>query len=189
MGARGWVGVLWRCACELYAGPLLTLTRTECCAGLDPGAWLYAPRLTHTLIHAVQDLTLVPGYDGCLLRLAADLGDRLAPAFETGTGIPLSWINLRKVIQPPGILVTGLGSIAAAVLLRDRGVGGMPDAVGLGVRGGGGAGGGQGGPANRLAGWLAVSISAAARPQRQPLGPRGACCPRVPTLRPFFPPL
>ena len=39
----------------------------------------------------------VPGYNGVLLRLATDLGNRLLPAFDTRSGIPLSWINLRKV--------------------------------------------------------------------------------------------
>ena len=37
------------------------------------------------------------GYDGGLLRAAADLGDRLMPAFDTPTRIPLSWVNLRRV--------------------------------------------------------------------------------------------
>lgn len=45
----------------------------------------------------LQDPTLVPGYDGSLLRLAVDLTDRLLPAFDTPTGVPLSWVNLRKV--------------------------------------------------------------------------------------------
>ena len=44
-----------------------------------------------------QDPTLLPGYDGALLRLAVDLTDRLLPAFDTPTGVPLSWVNLRKV--------------------------------------------------------------------------------------------
>lgn len=35
-------------------------------------------------------------YDGSLLRLAQDLGDRLLPAFDTPSGIPLSWVNLAK---------------------------------------------------------------------------------------------
>ena len=39
----------------------------------------------------------VPGYDGALLRLATDLGNRLLPAFDTKSGIPLSWVHLRKV--------------------------------------------------------------------------------------------
>ena len=43
----------------------------------------------------------MPGYDGSLLRFAVDLGDRLVPAFETPYGIPLSWINLDKVVALP----------------------------------------------------------------------------------------
>ena len=39
----------------------------------------------------------MPGYDGSLLRLAVDLTDRFMPAFETPTGVPLSWVNLRHV--------------------------------------------------------------------------------------------
>ena len=39
---------------------------------------------------------LVPGYSGGLLRLAQDLGSRLLPAFDTPTGVPLSWVNLKK---------------------------------------------------------------------------------------------
>jgi mannosidase alpha-like ER degradation enhancer 2 len=34
-------------------------------------------------------------YDGGLLRLAVDLGDRLLPAFKTNTGIPYGTVNLR----------------------------------------------------------------------------------------------
>lgn len=49
---------------------------------------------THALI--LKDPSLVPGYSGALLRAATDLGDRLLPAFDTPTGIPLSWINLRS---------------------------------------------------------------------------------------------
>ena len=41
--------------------------------------------------------SVVPGYDGALLRLATDLGNRLLPAFDTKSGIPLSWVHLRKV--------------------------------------------------------------------------------------------
>ncbi|KAL3161638.1 hypothetical protein ABBQ32_010493 [Trebouxia sp. C0010 RCD-2024] len=42
----------------------------------------------------------VPGYDGALLRLATDLGNRLLPAFDTKSGIPLSWVHLRKGVMP-----------------------------------------------------------------------------------------
>jgi hypothetical protein len=47
--------------------------------------------------HHPQDSSLVPGYDGALLRLAVDLADRFMPAFRTPTGVPLSWVNLRHV--------------------------------------------------------------------------------------------
>lgn len=43
--------------------------------------------------------SMMAAYDGCLLRLAVDLGDRLLPAFDTLSEIPLSWIHLRKVSQ------------------------------------------------------------------------------------------
>jgi hypothetical protein len=36
----------------------------------------------------------MPGYTGSLLAKAEDLAKRLLPAFNTPTGIPLSWINL-----------------------------------------------------------------------------------------------
>ena len=39
-----------------------------------------------------------PEYHGDLLLLALELGDRLLPAFDTASGIPLSWINLAKVL-------------------------------------------------------------------------------------------
>jgi ER degradation enhancer, mannosidase alpha-like 1 len=38
----------------------------------------------------------IPNYDGCLLRLAEDLGRRLLPAFDTPTGLPWPRINLRS---------------------------------------------------------------------------------------------
>lgn len=47
----------------------------------------------------------MPGYDGSLLRLAVDLTDRFMPAFDTPTGVPLSWVNLRRVGE--GRLVDG----------------------------------------------------------------------------------
>ncbi len=42
------------------------------------------------------DPGLAPGYGGGLLAAAADLGDRLLPAFGTPTGLPLSWVHLRR---------------------------------------------------------------------------------------------
>ena len=49
----------------------------------------------HTMLE--QKPSAMPGYDGCLLPLATNLADRLLPAFNTASGIPLSWVNLRKV--------------------------------------------------------------------------------------------
>lgn len=43
-----------------------------------------------------------PGYDGELLKLAYDLGERLLPAFDTATGIPHPRINLQEGIVPIG---------------------------------------------------------------------------------------
>lgn len=43
-----------------------------------------------------RDSRMVPWYRGELLDKAVQLADRLLPAFNTPTGVPLSWINLRK---------------------------------------------------------------------------------------------
>ncbi|CAL8470523.1 g10065 [Coccomyxa elongata] len=51
----------------------------------------------HVLL--TRNPAIMPEYDGGLLRLATDLGDRLLPAFDTPTGIPLSWVNLRKGVS------------------------------------------------------------------------------------------
>lgn len=50
---------------------------------------------THILLNS--NPVIMPEYNGCLLRLAAELGDRLLPAFDTPHGVPLSWVNLKKV--------------------------------------------------------------------------------------------
>jgi hypothetical protein len=42
---------------------------------------------------------LVPDYSGEFLRTAVELGERLLPAFDTPSGIPLSWVNLKLVSQ------------------------------------------------------------------------------------------
>ena len=43
-----------------------------------------------------------PFYDGSsLLEKALDLAERLLPAFDTPTGIPLSWVNLTETGQKP----------------------------------------------------------------------------------------
>ena len=57
---------------------------------------------THVLL--TDNPAIMPEYNGCLLRLAEELGDRLLPAFDTPHGIPLSWVNLRKVSRWQGVL-------------------------------------------------------------------------------------
>lgn len=49
---------------------------------------------------AARNPSLVPGYSGQLLAAAVELADRLAPAFDTPTGLPASFINLRTVSAP-----------------------------------------------------------------------------------------
>ena len=45
---------------------------------------------------------LIPGgYKDQLLHLAYDLGRRLMPAFDTPTGIPYAWINLKVLCYIP----------------------------------------------------------------------------------------
>ncbi|GBG30893.1 Mannosyl-oligosaccharide alpha-1,2-mannosidase [Hondaea fermentalgiana] len=51
--------------------------------------------LSAHLLASDPDLAIMPDYDGDLLRLARDLGDRLLPAFETTTSIPYGTVNLR----------------------------------------------------------------------------------------------
>ncbi|RHZ23257.1 hypothetical protein DYB37_001309 [Aphanomyces astaci] len=55
--------------------------------------------------------TSEPAYSGGLLALAADLGDRLLPAFVTPTGIPFGTVNLRRGV-PKG--ETSVASTAGA---------------------------------------------------------------------------
>jgi hypothetical protein len=44
-------------------------------------------------------LRLMPTYDGCLLDMALDLGERLLPAFDTPTGIPYGTVNMRNGVN------------------------------------------------------------------------------------------
>ncbi|KAK9826109.1 hypothetical protein WJX81_004279 [Elliptochloris bilobata] len=47
-----------------------------------------------------------PAYTGCLLPLAVRLADALLPAFDTPSGIPLSWVNLARGVLPGETRVT-----------------------------------------------------------------------------------
>jgi ER degradation enhancer, mannosidase alpha-like 2 len=60
-----------------------------------------------------------PGYDGGLLRLAVDLGDRLLPAFDTPTGIPFGTVGLDVGVQPDETVIAS--TAAAGGLLVEMG--------------------------------------------------------------------
>ena len=46
-----------------------------------------------------QDEKFVPNYDGALLPIAKDLGERLLKAFDTPSGLPYAWVNLRHGVR------------------------------------------------------------------------------------------
>jgi hypothetical protein len=54
-----------------------------------------------------RDPTILPAYNGSLLEMAEDLGERMLPAFDTPSGLPLPWAHLLGVrrrsrrSQPP----------------------------------------------------------------------------------------
>ncbi|TDH68517.1 hypothetical protein CCR75_000475 [Bremia lactucae] len=63
------------------------------------------------------DLKLFPDgdYDGALLLLATDLGNRLMPAFDTVTGIPYGTVNLKNGVpngETPVASTAGAGSLS-----------------------------------------------------------------------------
>ncbi|KAK9786898.1 hypothetical protein WJX73_010844 [Symbiochloris irregularis] len=77
------------------------------------------------LLSAYQLLTrnqeLLPqGRVDQLLNLAIELGDRLLPAFQTPSGIPLSWVNLSKGVPEGEIRITC--TACATTLLLEFGV-------------------------------------------------------------------
>ncbi|EGD74243.1 hypothetical protein PTSG_06253 [Salpingoeca rosetta] len=53
-------------------------------------------------------------YDGQLLALAVDLGDRLLAAFNTNTGLPYSRVNLRRGIDDPLVRANDVTCTACA---------------------------------------------------------------------------
>ena len=56
-------------------------------------------------------LRLMPSYDGCLLDMALDLGDRLLPAFDTPTGIPYGTVNMRNGVNKVRVCARGRGTV------------------------------------------------------------------------------
>ncbi|KAH7433252.1 hypothetical protein KP509_07G061600 [Ceratopteris richardii] len=60
---------------------------------------------------------LIPGgYKNQLLHLADDLGQRLLPAFETPTGIPYAWINLKYGVMMDETLETSTSGCGTLIL-------------------------------------------------------------------------
>lgn len=58
--------------------------------------------------HLFADEHLVGRYRGELLELAVDVAERLLPAFDTPTGIPIGTVNLRHGVPPEETTITSL---------------------------------------------------------------------------------
>eukprot|EP00617_Octactis_speculum_P016129 CAMPEP_0185761930 /NCGR_PEP_ID=MMETSP1174-20130828/20882_1 /TAXON_ID=35687 /ORGANISM="Dictyocha speculum, Strain CCMP1381" /LENGTH=214 /DNA_ID=CAMNT_0028443377 /DNA_START=15 /DNA_END=656 /DNA_ORIENTATION=+ len=58
----------------------------------------------------------VTTYDGCLLDLAEDLGERLLPAFRTATTIPYGTVNLRYGVPPDETVISSLAGAGSLSL-------------------------------------------------------------------------
>lgn len=60
---------------------------------------------------------LIPGgYKNQLLQLADDLGQRLLPAFDTPTGIPYAWVNLKNGVMMDETLETSTSGCGSLIL-------------------------------------------------------------------------
>lgn len=70
-------------------------------------------------IATTQQPSLVPGYSGVFLAQARALADRLLPAFDTPTAIPLSWISLSRG-QLPGTVRSTCLACATTLTLEFR---------------------------------------------------------------------
>jgi mannosidase alpha-like ER degradation enhancer 1 len=68
----------------------------------------------HTL--ALETRNRVADYDGALLRLAVDLGERLLPAFASATRIPYAWVNLRHGVRQGETEETNTAACGSLVL-------------------------------------------------------------------------
>lgn len=47
-------------------------------------------------VAATENPSIAPTYDGILLSKAQELAEQLLPAFNTSTGIPVSWVDLKN---------------------------------------------------------------------------------------------
>ncbi|KAK9476165.1 glycoside hydrolase [Lipomyces japonicus] len=77
----------------------------------------------HTYATSSRLGSQITWYDGSLLRLAKDLGDRIMPAFDTPTGIPLPRVNLQSGDPHDNITETcaaGAGSLVIEMATLSR---------------------------------------------------------------------
>lgn len=65
-------------------------------------------------IAVTQNKAIAPSYNGILLTKAQELAQQLLPAFNTSTGIPVSWVNLKSGRIPGDVEHT---CVACAVTL------------------------------------------------------------------------
>jgi len=77
----------------------LTFDSDVCISVFETNIRVMGGLLSAHLLASDSTLALMPSYDGCLLQLALDLGDRLLPAFDTPTGIPYGTVNMRNGVQ------------------------------------------------------------------------------------------
>ena len=58
----------------------------------------------------------MPDYEGGLLPKALDLGERLLKAFDTKTGMPYAWVNLRHGVRPGETNETNVAAVGSFIL-------------------------------------------------------------------------
>lgn len=59
---------------------------------------------------------LMPTYRGGLLTHARDLGDRLLRAFDTKTGMPFAWVNLKSGVRTGEVTETNVAAVGSFIL-------------------------------------------------------------------------
>eukprot|EP00249_Psilotum_nudum_P014898 c25057_g1_i2 orf=71-1792(-) len=70
----------------------------------------------HLLVLESSNGLMGGGYNDQLLTLAEDLGNRLLPAFDTPTGIPYAWINLKYGVLKDETLETSTSGCGSLIL-------------------------------------------------------------------------
>ena len=86
------------------------------------GGLLSAHSIAAGLIEGEENLedgkisSFMPDYDGSLLPIAYDLGKRLLKAFDTDTGMPYAWVNLKNGIRTGETTETNVAAIGSFAL-------------------------------------------------------------------------